>query len=82
MVGDQQAVGEVKTSISHMIRRVPEKHTTRGSTGKLMRSCGIETGVAHTPKDTKVVIERSGSEDGKMRRVGAERALVDSRLSR
>ena len=62
MSGDKDpARSEVKASVPLVVRGVTKKHTSR--TGRqLVRSSGGDVRITCTPKDTKMVVERRGTE--------------------
>ena len=63
MSGDQDAArGEVKASVSLVIRGVTEEHTSRAGR-QFVRSGGRGVRVSRTPEDPKVVVARRGTEE-------------------
>ena len=61
MSGDQDAArGEVKASVTLVVRGVTKKHTTSRAGRQLVRSSGGDVRITCTPKDTKVVVARRG----------------------
>jgi hypothetical protein len=55
--------GNVKAPVPLVFRGVPEEDTESGAGVQLVRS-GSGVGVTRTPKDTKVIVPRRGTEKG------------------
>jgi hypothetical protein len=59
MVRDHDAVGgEIKEAIPFMIREIFDEDRPCGMGSKLMWGCSGKVGVASTPKDPKMLIDR------------------------
>ena len=60
--------GEVKATVTLVIRRIPEEDAQSGTGSQLVRSGGNGVRVTRTPKDTKVLIPRGTEESMVWRR--------------
>ena len=68
MSGDKDpARGEVKASLSIVVRGVTKKHTTSRAGCQLVRSSGGDVRITCTPEDTKVVVAGRGTEKSLVR---------------
>ena len=67
MTRDDDAVGEVKTPKSLMIRRITQENTKSGARGKFVRGSGGHVRTTSTAKDPKVGVGGMRAEQGEVR---------------